>query len=81
MRWIKARTIENVIHYYRLDLEEMESTGETPEKWTTSEMKNIIKYGIIAKKSRSHGTPWSLTPMALDILEEMEALSNRNKGG
>ena len=81
MKWINARNIENFIHYYRLDLIEIKRTGKTPQKWTTSEKKNIIKYGIIAKRSKAPGAPWILTPMVLNILEKIEALPNGDEGG
>jgi len=76
LRWIAQRNIENIVHFYRPELVELESTGETPKQWTSNEFKNIQRCGIITKKNKSPGTPWKLTPLARKILEELEASPN-----
>ena len=71
LRWLEARSRENLILYHAVELIETRDTGTRP-RVRPNVYRRLLRDGLISKTKRGHDVDYILSPLVLTILSDLE---------
>lgn len=73
LKWLERRSIENFVYFYLAEFKHIKCTGKSPPSWTQEIRRHAKRFNLLVYKHPNHKPTFSLTPLALELLENARA--------